>query len=493
MRESDARTIAAGTSGRELMARAGRAIFEAFAWEAPVAVVCGSGNNAGDGYVLASLLREAGIGVTLVLADWRFSPDGRYYFDRCEELGVPAVAYSAELDLSEFAVIADCLFGTGFRGVPEGRAAEVIEKINASGAKVVSVDINSGLSGRNGLGEIFVKSDLTVSIGNFQPGHFLNKAKDAMKSKVNRDIGIEPVGNAIGLIEESDVRGLLAGRPNLSNKGDYGYIALVGGSLPYSGAIRLAAMSNCAMRAGAGVASVAAPESVCRVMMPEILESTLIPLSEENGFFSFREEEAEALMARRRLIACGMGIGNTPETAKLLGYLIDHYTGILLVDADALTALAGMDRARVRGSGARLLLTPHPGEFARLSGLSVKEVLEAPVENARSLAKDLGAAVLLKGPATVVTDGDRAYISDTGCPGMASAGSGDVLSGILAAVCAYAGADDLAYAAAAGAYSNGLAGRIAQDASNPVSMTAGDTASAVRDAVTRILSGEEAA
>lgn len=194
MRRSDAYTIANLISSKELMERAGQAIYEAADWKAPVAVVCGKGNNAGDGYVAAIKMAEAGIECTIVLtAEDRFSEDGRYYFDICCRHGIPVKIYKAGDNFSGYNSILDAILGTGFSGDVRGITAEVINAVNARGAEgayVVSADINSGLNGDTGLGTIYVKSDLTVSIGEFKYGHFRGLADDAMKEKVNCDIGI---------------------------------------------------------------------------------------------------------------------------------------------------------------------------------------------------------------------------------------------------------------------------------------------------------------
>lgn len=192
MRSSDRWTIENLCSSKELMERAGRAIFEQAEWKAPVGVICGKGNNAGDGFVVASLLKDHGIECEIVLLyEDSFSEDGKYFFDKCIEKGIPVVADS---DYGKYKSILDCIFGTGFKGEVKEPAKTAIGKINASGAYVVSADINSGLNGDTGLGDIYVISDLTVSIGTYKYGHFLGNAKTAMKNKVNCDIGIKIIG-----------------------------------------------------------------------------------------------------------------------------------------------------------------------------------------------------------------------------------------------------------------------------------------------------------
>ena len=190
MRRSDAWTIANEVPSKELMRRAGQGIFDAADWKEPVAVVCGKGNNAGDGYVAAALMKEAGIDCTVILASEQFSEDGKYYYDQCIKKDVRTEPYRDDMDFAKYGSILDCLLGTGFRGDVQGVMKDIIEKINQSGAYVVSADINSGLNGDTGEGEVFVRSDLTVSIGAYKYGHFLGNAAEAMKDKTNCDIGI---------------------------------------------------------------------------------------------------------------------------------------------------------------------------------------------------------------------------------------------------------------------------------------------------------------
>ena len=485
MRKSDAHTIASGVPGRKLMARAGHAIFEAADWKPPVAVLCGSGNNAGDGYVVAELLRNHGIPADLILLSDRFSSDGKYYYDRCRAAGIPALPWHTGLDLSAYGSILDCLFGTGFHGEPQGPSREAIEAVNRSSAYVVSADINSGLNGDSGLGDPCVRSDLTVSIGGFKPGHFLNRAKDVMARKISVDIGISPLDPPFHLLEEADVRGFFPPRPHFSHKGTYGYLTLIGGSRKYTGAIRLAAMAGAAMRSGAGVVRAAFPSSLYHEIVPALLESTAFPLPDREGELVFSQADLASLAEKSRSIAFGMGIGLGNGARDSLSWLLDHFTGNLIVDADGLTLLAAMKPERLRQSPASLILTPHIGEFSRLTGLSPDQILSDPVKAARGFAGDHGVVLLLKGPATIVTDGSEVLLTDTGCPGMATGGSGDVLSGILAALASWM--PNPLRAASAASWINGKAGEKAESRSNAYSMTAGDTARAVGEVLTALL------
>ncbi len=486
MRQCAAAAIAAGTPGRALMRRAGEGLSRAGAWRAPVAVVCGTGNNAGDGYVLAELLDRSGTGCEILLQEERFTPDGRYWYDRCRERGIPVRMWKDVTTLTGFGSVADCIFGTGFHGKAAGEAERMIRLINESGAYIVCADINSGLNGDSGMAETAVCSDLTVSVGSWKPGHFLNMAQDLMKCRVNIDIGIPPDGHGIRLTEEADVQMLFPPRKHFSHKGVYGYIALIGGSLRYSGAIRLAAMANAAMRAGAGVVRICTPRTLCGKMIPEVLEATLFPLAENGGNLVFREAEFREALRGTRTAAFGMGAGMTPETEKATAFLTNEYEGTLILDADGLNALAAIGTERLKSAAGQVILTPHIGEFARLSGRTAEEILCEPVRLAEEFAAAYGVTLLLKGPGTIVTDGKTTRITDRGSPGMATAGSGDVLSGILAAVAA-THPEDPVQAAAGAAWINGRAGEIAARRAGEVSMTAGKTTEAITEAIAGLI------
>lgn len=490
MRKSDAHTIATTTSSEELMFLAGKSIYENVAWKPPVAIVCGSGNNAGDGYVVTQLLHDSDIDCSIFMLSDRTSQDGGYYLEGCMKRGVPIHNIEREglPSFCNFNTIVDCIFGTGFKGDVKGQAVQVINAINDSKAFTVSVDINSGLDGDNGLSKLCVHSDLTISIGDYKPGHFLNMAKDVMKKRINCDIGIETVDKPYWLLQHEDFKDLFAPRSNYSNKGSFGYIALVGGSKRYSGAIRLAAMANAAMRSGAGVVKIAVPNSLTQAIAPYILESTLFPLSDNDGEAVFCKQEMDELMKGVRTIAFGMGIGVTDQTTKMLSYMIRNYTGTLIIDADGLNIIASLmvqNPAILRDANCSIVLTPHAKEFSRLVGKSIEDYMVDPIQTTKCYAAENGAIVLLKGPSTIITNGKTVYLTDSGCPGMATAGSGDVLSGILAAICSWAPVQNngLLLAVAAGAYINGRAGEIAQAKSNPISMTAGDTANSIKDAI----------
>lgn len=488
MRESDRATIEGGIASATLMYRAASGIYDAIEdriqWEKAL-IVCGSGNNAGDGYAFAVIANKAGRDCTILMLSDKLSEDGKFYYDQCIERNIKVVTDIEKYD--GFDVIVDCMFGTGFHGEVTGEYRTVIEQINASDSFVVSADINSGMNGDSGRipkGSVCIQSDLTVSIGGFKPGHFLNDAKDVIKEKTNADIGIRPVREPYHLFTKEDAVKAFPVRKNNSHKGTYGYIALIGGSRKYSGAAKLANMAGCAMRSGAGVVKLAVPKGISDAVMPYLLESTLYPLCDNDEGIVFDETEIAELISGVSTVAIGMGIGNSKETEKLLEYLLKNFKGKLVIDADGINALAMHQDLLENAAPASIVLTPHPKEFSRLSGLSMDEILNNPCGCALDYAKKNGVIVLLKGASTVITDGNAVYITDKGCPGMATAGSGDVLSGVIASIVSYN--DDNMLAVSAGSYVTGLAGEIAMKEENATVMVASDTVLCIKNAIKEI-------
>lgn len=477
MRESDRLTIERGTSSLTLMRRAGEAVFENAPWGDNTAIVCGSGNNAGDGYVLALLLAGHNKRCTILLMEERFSESGKYYFDKCEANGIRYRLIDENEDFSDFDTIADCIYGTGFRGAVNGRAKKIIDAINSSGAFVVSVDINSGLNGDSGIGPDAVKSDLTISVGTLKTGHILNMAKDKIGELKNCDIGIKIEGKSAYLLEAEDFKGKIPKRLNYSHKGAYGYSALLGGSIEYSGAMKLAGMSMAAMRAGSGVNRLIVPKSIAEGVMPYLLEGTLYQMPDEDGKMIFDKEKLEESFSGISSAAVGMGWGKGRDYEKILGHILEHFAVNMVIDADGLNTLSKTDKSVLKNTQCRVCVTPHVKEFERLSGLLREEILSDTIGCAEKFAKEYNVVTLLKGTATVVTDGENTYLVNRGCPGMATAGSGDVLSGILAGIGGYMPLN--AFNAAMGAYIAGRAGEMAGAENGDVGMTASDTANKI--------------
>ncbi len=487
MRKSDEYTIKNCVSSKELMYRAALGIYNSIPldrFSSPeILIVCGTGNNAGDGYALASILAKNGHRVSLLLIENRFSADGEYYFEACKQECIEYSFYKGELPQAD--IIVDCIFGTGFSGEPKEKYKEVIEKINSSSAFIVSADINSGLNGDNGLGFSAIKSDLTVSIGSYKSGHFLNMAKDKIGALVNCDIGIKPLDTPYYLFEKEDAKNLLTKRENYSHKGTYGYITLIGGSYEYSGAIKLANISSSAMRTGAGVVKIATPKSISHAVMPYLLESTLYPLSEIDGAIKFDKAEIDGALKGVRAVGIGMGMSQRGENKELISYILKNYDIPVLLDADAINTLANMDKKILKNTKCKVVLTPHIKEFERLTGEKIEKIQSDPISYAKNYAKENNVILLLKGTATIVTDGENVRIINTGSAGMATAGSGDVLSGIITSLLGQH-PDKVLDMTSLGAYINGYAGELAEKEYGEISMLAGDTAKGIVKAIKEI-------
>lgn len=473
MRESDKYTIEHKTDSLTLMKRAGEALYGAYDFKGRTAIVCGKGNNAGDGYVLASMLKEK---CHVFLLGEKFSEDGRYYFDECVKLGVKYSYFDKNTNFEEFDTIVDCIFGTGFRGDVTGMEKTAVDKINASGKFVISCDIPSGLNGDTGKGYSVV-SDMTVSVGTLKTGLILNDAKDRIKRLVNCPIGIDITGEKYYLLEKEDFKNIIPKRKNNSHKGVYGYTAVWGGCEEYSGAVKLASLSMAQLKSGCGVSRIIVKESIAEYVAPYLLESTLFKVGDK-----FDKERMDEALKGIKSLAIGMGWGNDGENEKVLEYVLKNYSGNLVIDADGLNTLAKMNKDILKETNANVCLTPHVKEFSRLAKIDMNDV---DFVKAKEFAKAYKVIVLLKGTTTAVTDGDKVYFAAKGCPGMATAGSGDVLSGILSGIGGYMPFD--VTSVSLGAYIAGRSGEIAERKINAVSMTASDTVRCIGEAIGEIL------
>lgn len=484
MRISDENTIKGGIDSKELMLRAGNGIFKAYDNWGRACVVCGTGNNGGDGFVIALAIHENGGNCKIVLVEDKFSEDGRYFFEKCLEKGIEYEIFSDSTEFSKFDTLADCIFGTGFHGKVAENIKNCIEKMNKSGAYIVSADINSGICGDSGMGDVAVISDLTVAVQFYKTGHFTGRAKDVMRSKKCIDIGISLFGEKVFVPEKADFKDILKERENNCHKGNFGYTAIIGGCREYSGAVKLSNIALSALKSGCGVTKLCVAESISSYVAPYLLESTLFIMPDKDGSMIFDKEKIDVLLKGTAAVSCGMGWGSGKDNGKILSYIIENYEGILIIDADGINALSKLDKNILsKSSCSKIILTPHPLEFSRISGYETAKILSDPVECAKEYLKDKNGKVilLLKGAGTVIAGEKEVFITDTGCAGMATAGSGDVLSGILTGLMGYCEPDELSVSCAA--YIAGLAGEFAQEEMGDICMTSSDTVKFIPRAV----------
>ena len=476
MKNSDQYTIKNKFSSLELMNKAAKAVLNSYPFKGKVLIVAGSGNNAGDGYSLALHLARNCVDVKLLLTENNFSIDGKYYYDACKKANVKTEMYSENFNFASYDILVDAIYGTGFHGKMPKQIAEIINKMNESQKPIISIDINSGLDSDNGLAETCIHSTLTVSIGALKPGHLLNMAKDNIDSLVNHNIDIDIIGESYYLLEDKDFENFLSSRLNYSHKGTYGLVGILGGSLKYSGSIKLANISLSSLTAGAGVARLIVPNSIVNGIIPYILESTIYPINDKDDQMVFDKSEIDKALENVDALLIGIGWDQNENNQKILNYILDNYNIPIVIDADGLNILAKIKKIKPN-----LILTPHLKEFSRLTGISVEEISKNPINIAKEYANKNQIILLLKGPTTIITDGKQVYLVDKGAPGMATAGSGDVLSGILIGLLGYKTPD--LKTVSFSAYINGLAGEIAEREKSSISMLARDTANNLTQAI----------
>jgi len=428
-----------GVSSLDLMEGAGRAVAEAVAELAPqglVRVVCGKGNNGGDGFVAARLLREMGfeVDVLLLWAPEELRGDAAV---NCERVGGELVEGDLAGRLQGSGAVVDAIFGTGFEGVPREPAAAAIPAINGCGAPVVACDIASGVDASTGevAGEA-VSADVTVSFHAAKLGQRVAPGKWR-----TGELRVVPIGIPAGAPGEAlageirpSVLELAPHRGPHSTKFSSGQVAIAGGSRGLTGAVRMASLA--AIRAGAGYATVAVPadlEMVFELAQPEVMSvgcpggnGCLVPASEKAVLRTFERAAAGIF---------GPGLGKDPGSFELARSVVPKIEAPLILDADGLNAFAGR-LGELRARQAPTVLTPHAGELGRLLERDSAEVDAHRLARAREAAEAAGAIVVLKGDDTIVTDGSRVAVNALSAPALATAGSGDVLSGIAAGLLA---------------------------------------------------------
>jgi NAD(P)H-hydrate epimerase len=450
MRALDRWTIEHGTPGHVLMERAGagaaRVLRDHLVRRGNrVVIVCGRGNNGGDGFVVARHMRRARVPVDVwlaarpgevsgdagrMLAAWRRGGGSIH------ELRTEAQVRAFAGRLRRGAVLVDALFGTGLNAPLGGVAAEIVGAVNASGAPVLAVDIASGLSADTGvpLG-VSVRANVTATFGHPKVGQLVHPGVGYTGDLHVIDIGIptaahDAVSPTTVLLEGRTVARCLPPRPRDAHKGQCGHVLVVAGSRGKLGAALLAAEG--AARAGAGLTTLAVPATLqpqCEGRVAEVMTVPLADAGEGNGAPGDVGALGPLLTARAAVV-CGPGLGLHPATRALVTEIVRRCTVPLVLDADALNAVAGTQTLGTRAGP--IVVTPHPGEMARLLGTDVASVQGDRPGAARRFARDNGVIVVLKGARTIVASPDgRAAISPTGNPGMASGGMGDVLAGVI--------------------------------------------------------------
>lgn len=422
MRRFDEAAIAAGAPALMLMERAGKALAQAVSeachrlGAGDVLFVCGGGNNGGDGFVAARMLHEAGEEVAVLCLAQKFSPD-------CAAV---KSQYKGELlgriPRRRYALIVDCLFGTGLARPVEGESAALVDFINGSGAYVIACDLPSGLMEGGIAGGTCVRADETVTMGQLKQALLLSDGADVAGKISMADIGIPAAENGAEVWENADVKAFFPRRRSNTHKGSYGTACILAGGA-YSGAAFLAA--GACLKSGAGYTKLC----VSGELYPHAIGKLPAAVLRE-----YKAIDGDILGADA--LAVGMGSGVSEQLYVYIAELLTNYTGTLVLDADALNTISAYGTEVLSKHACRVVLTPHPKEFSRLAECSVKEVLADPVGMAKEFAARFGVTVLLKNNRSVITDGVRVAVNPTGSPSLAKGGSGDVLSGLLVGTCA---------------------------------------------------------
>ena len=420
------------------------AVLERYGSDTRIAAVCGGGNNGGDGFYAAVLLQEAGCRVRICQVGEAKTADAKEMLARAKAAGIP---FKEEIGSPD--VILDALVGTGFRGALREETARWVERINRSGAVVVAVDCPTGLSSDDGSYETAVCAAMTVTFHRPKPGLYSYPGRALCGRIVTAEIGM-PEEAERGIHFETEIAGagsallrLPPRRPD-SNKGNYGTAVIAGGSFGMCGSVTLAAMG--ALRAGAGKVTVAAPEESRPVLSVKLTEAMTAPLR--------TAAELLALPASALALGCGLGTGTWQKS--LVAAVIERAEVPLILDADALNCIAA-EPGLLKKARCPVLLTPHPGEMARLCGVTAAEIQKNRLAVARAFVKEYGVHLLLKGAGSITAAPDgRVCLNTSGGPALAKGGSGDLLCGMAVGFAAQG--MPLYEAAARAAYYHGLAG-----------------------------------
>jgi len=489
-----------GVPSLTLMESAGSAvaqfILSRYRGVAHIAVICGKGNNGGDGFVVARKLHQSGcvVEVLLLASPDELKGDAAAMFERLPVQPIaiqsaPELQAEATRSLGNSGLVVDALLGTGFKPPVKGLFADAIAVMNASGKPVVAIDVPSGADSdamTPQSGEGIVRSDAIVTFTAPHPAHVYGEL-------THGPVVVAPIGSPDEAIESNlklevatprDFAAFLAPRPRDSNKGMYGHALIVGGSLGKSGAAAMAGMA--ALRAGVGLATVATAKSALLNVSGFAAELMTEPLPETDsgGISATAIGLIEKLASTMTVVALGPGIGRSPVTVEFVRSVVAALKCPLVIDADGLNAFDGKTDL-LDGSARSLVLTPHPGEMSRLAGISTKAVQADRLNVARTFAREHKLVLVLKGSLTVIALPDgTAWVNPTGNPGMATGGTGDILTGMTAGILAQMPIDS-ARAAVAAVYLHGLAGDVAVETMGEHSLTATDLLKGLPEAFRR--------
>jgi len=490
MREVDRRTVEMGIPGIVLMENAAHRVVEFLAEhcaplaEQRIAVLCGKGNNGGDGMAIARQLftrfHPPALHMVLLAAPEELKGDAAANYRMLQACGCP-LTHEIPAEARNATLVVDALLGTGVMGPAGGRMLEAIREINRGFplAKVLAVDIPSGMAADTGepAGE-FVRADYTVTFTAPKPAHVLPPNCDSIGKLAVGAIGSPPSlyeDAWLSLLEPAMFRPLLAPRPRAGHKGTFGHVLIVAGSRGKTGAAAMSGLG--ALRAGAGLVTVASAASAIAEISAHAPELMTEPLAETPMGSIALNAALETLAEGKTVIAMGPGLGRHRDIDMLVAGAVENFPQPMVLDADALVGQIKATDGRIR------VLTPHPGEMARLTGKTIAEIQSDRLSAARAFATERSVILVLKGESTVVAFPDgRAWINPTGTPAMGKGGSGDILTGMISGFLAQF-PQQPAEAVAGAVYLHGLAGEIGARALGEKSLLATDLLKYLPDAL----------
>lgn len=446
MQQAEMSAFKKGLEPYVAMERAGNFIFLEAEKYNKILIVANSGNNGGDGFVAAMKLKEKGKTVHILFIGnvEKLSDHARRFYEKVKENII------SEID-DDYDCVIDAIFGIGFKGEVEGEFLKAIKLINSfeGKAKIIAVDIPSGLNGLTGEGENAVTADVTVTFQAEKIGLLINKGADFSGEIKVKDIGIEVSSNLkkVNKVDFPQVK-------NTAHKGTMGHIGIIAGSFGMEGAAMLA--SGAAIKSGAGKVSLAVSEDIKNnftLRAPEVMVAL----------------RSETFINDKDVVLFGCGMGRKEDNLKILEFLIENCKCPLVIDADGLYFLT---KDLIKKAKCPIIITPHMGEASRLFDVSISDLIKNPVEITRNFAKETRITIILKSNYNLIVDKAEAYISAFGCPGMATAGSGDVLAGIVASMVHIM--PNYIDALINASYLHGSAGRCAQKEKTPYGVTASD-------------------
>ncbi|HZJ57967.1 MAG TPA: NAD(P)H-hydrate dehydratase [Clostridia bacterium] len=454
-----------------------------------ILVLVGGGNNGGDGLAIARhlKLRGADVKAALFVDGDKLAGDAKINYDIYRALDGEILTITrenpnrlGELDsyIGWADLVIDGILGTGITRDIEGIIFDAIKRVNISPAPVVAVDIPSGINGITGqVMGIAVRADYTVTFGNIKRGHLFYPGREYSGKLFVSPISLPQCSaGATGVkaftLDDGEVSGFLKGRPKDGHKGTFGKVGIIAGSLGMAGAACLTSMA--ALKSGAGLVTLGSPSSLVPIFQSKMTEVMTYPL--EDGEEGYLTKDAIPSVGNflkdKDVLAIGPGLGPKCHGLEILRYILGEFDISIIMDADALNHISG-DTGLLSAYKGSAVITPHPGEMSRLTGLSIDEITKSPIDAATDFARETDVVVLLKGATTVVAHPDgRIYLNTSGNSGMGTGGSGDILTGMIAALAAqgYSAFDAAVY----GCYIHGRAGDYAMDEWGETGLVAGD-------------------